>query len=718
MSSDASQQTSMNPADAEQQRRQQISQIAEEIAQLSEADLQPAQYYSEFLQRIYFVVQAYAAAVWIRTPQGNLVIQCQINLRELNLDRTPETRPMHDELLRQAALQAKGGLIRPHFSHNFGTTPDQIAGNPTDYEIILVPIMQDKKVIGLLEVWQDPNRPNPVSKSFFDFMVRMSAFVSLFNRNHQLRQMLGQQELWLKLETFARQIHNSLQVTECSYIVANEGRRLIEADRISVATRPNKKSSVTAISGADVVEKRSNLVQLMRKLFDAVIDWGEKLIYNGAKDDALPPKVLKALDAYLAESNAKLLVIMPLQDEREKELKKKARSALLMECFDTNIQPDQLMARLDVVGRHACPALYNALEHKRIPMRFLWLPLAKVQDGLGGKAKAITTAVVAGLTLLVLALIFLPFPLKMEANGNCLPKDRVWVFSPLEGTVQSVAPGVHSGSEVQKGAVLFEMFDFGLFKQVSEMQTDIEGLDAKIGPALKPGDANDPNKNEANIAAFADKITMEKKNEQLQNLRKRTNANLSKPGYFTVTSPRKGIVLTADPKELQGKSVKPTDKLIQIGFTDLDNPKLTDWEIELKIPQKHVGQVFRAFEKNPNADLDVDILFVARAEVGVYRAKLSRKKIAAQTTNQKDDNNEPEAIVYAWARINPIKVKDKDGKEIDDIPADMRVPARMLTSGSEVHTRIRCGNYPAGYSLFYGVYEFLYEKVVFPLSWR
>src|SRR5262249_5194373 len=197
---------------------------------------------------------------------------------------------------------------------------------------------------------------------------------------------------WIKLETFARQVHASLHTTEVAYLIANESRRLIEVDRVSVATRPGDKCAVTAISGADVVEKRSNLVVLMRALFDAVIEWGERLVYVGVKDDALPPKVLSALDKYLEESNAKILIIMPLHDERDKETKKKARSALMLECFETNLQPEQLLARLDVVGRHACPALYNAQEYRRIPMRFLWLPLAYVQDGLGGKAKAITAA--------------------------------------------------------------------------------------------------------------------------------------------------------------------------------------------------------------------------------------------------------------------------------------------------------------------------------------
>ena len=719
MSSDSTQQSSMNPIEAqqaEQARRQQINQIGEEIAQLSEADLAPAEYFKEFLQRIYFVVQPFAAAVWIRTPQGNLVIQCQMQMRELNLDGTPDARPMHDELLRQAALQAKGGVIAPHFSHNFGGAADQVAGNPTDYAILLVPIMQEKKVIGLLEVWQDPTRTQQVTNNLFQFMVRMSAFVSLFNRNHQLRQMLGQQELWLKLETFARQIHNSLHVTEVSYLIANEARRLIEADRISVATRPNRKCSVTAISGADVVEKRSNLVQLMRKLFDRVIEWGEKLIYTGTKDDALPPKVLKALDAYLAESNSKILVIVPLQDEREKDRKKKARSALMMECFETNLPPEQLLARLDVVGRHACTALYNAQEYRRIPMRFIWLPLAYLQDGLGGKAKAITTAVAAGVTLLALALIFVPFPLKMEANGQILPIDRVQIFAPMAGTITDIPKGLKSGSKVAKGQVLFEMYDLELRKQVNDLQTEIAILQGKAGPAAKPNDAGE-NKSESAIAARADGIRLQKTSETLENLRRRTNADLTRPGRFFVTAPRTGMILTGDFRErFQGMSVKPNEPLMRIGFTDPENPRVADWEIELKIPQKNVGQVFRAFEKlPPKAELDVDVLFMSQPDAGSFRGKLRKDKIASQATTQKDDNNESEPVVLAWLRINP----HKDANGNDDIPADRRItPSLLLSSGSEVHTRVRCGYHPMGYSLFYGVYEFMYEKVVFPLSWK
>src|SRR5260370_17153067 len=92
--------------------------------------------------------------------------------------------------------------------------------------------------------------------------------------------MAGQQTLWTKLESFPRQIHGSLNPMEVGYQVANEGRRLIDCDRVSVAQRRGKHAHVEAISGADIAEKRSNLVRYMATLFHAVLASREKPTYH------------------------------------------------------------------------------------------------------------------------------------------------------------------------------------------------------------------------------------------------------------------------------------------------------------------------------------------------------------------------------------------------------------------------------------------------------
>jgi len=67
-----------------------------------------------------------------------------------------------------------------------------------------------------------------------------------------------------------------------------------------------------------VVEKRSNLVRLMPTLFDKVIKWGEKLITRGEGRQP-PARCHPCPDAYLAESNSKLLVVLPLKDDAKEK---------------------------------------------------------------------------------------------------------------------------------------------------------------------------------------------------------------------------------------------------------------------------------------------------------------------------------------------------------------------------------------------------------------
>src|SRR5205823_4643553 len=103
----------------------------------------PSDYYGEFLQRVLTAVAAPAGAVWIRTPQGHLQLQYQVNLRQVGLDNSETDRQQHDELLRMAAQMAKPQLVPPHS----GTGPTEdgkpAPGNPTDKVILIAPILVD-----------------------------------------------------------------------------------------------------------------------------------------------------------------------------------------------------------------------------------------------------------------------------------------------------------------------------------------------------------------------------------------------------------------------------------------------------------------------------------------------------------------------------------------------------------------------------------------------
>jgi hypothetical protein len=679
--------------------RKQINRLFDEVAKMAEMDVAPADFYAEFLKRVLLGLAAPSGVVWLRTAQGHLQLQQQINLRQVGLEQNEHAQQVHNELLRQAFQQVRPFHLPPHSSTGPAEGGNVAAGNPTDYEILLVPIVVDQVVAGLVEVWQSPGRNPQAIPGFMQFLTRMANLASLYTRNNKLRLMVGQQALWTQLEAFARQVHGSLNPTEVSYLVANEGRRLIECDRVSIALRQGRKYSIEAVSGADVVEKRSNLIQLMKALSKHVIIWGEKLVYSGTKDDSLPPKVLNALDAYLAESNSKLLVIMPQKDEREKESKKPPRSAVVMESFDPPSSVDQMLARMEVVSRHSTSALYNAVEHRRIPMRFIWMPIAKVQEGLGGKARAIVFSILAGLIVLIAAMIMVPYPLKMDAKGALLPVERRWIYSPVEGRVVEFAEGLEPSSHVAENQTLVKMEDLTLqvklqtlIDEIATAEHDLLALTNQLNAATTGGDRARINSEKAQKKAQRDT-----KNRQLTILRERTHSDPMHPGFFWLLSPMNGTILNWGFREnLTNKFVKPSEQLLRVGDTD------QAWEIELKIPQKHIGQILYAFGSNkPDAKLDVDIL-LSTAPTRVFKGILERSRIGGEATPNKDEATDTEPVVQAFVRI-----------EGDGIASADRIPDDLYLTGAEVHTKVRCGNRAMGYSLFYGLWEFFYEKVVF-----
>jgi hypothetical protein len=708
--------------------RRHINRLIEEVGRLAESELPPSEFYGELLKRVLAAMAAPAGAVWARTPQGNLQLQFHINMREVGLDRNEQSKLTHDELLRRSVLNPQPIHLLPHSGMGPGEEGKSNAGNPTDFLLLLVPILLNNEVQGFLEVWQSPDRPMNAVPGFLQFMSTMADLAARYIRNQLMGQMAGQQQVWTQLEGFARQIHGSLKPLEVSYIIANEGRRLIDCDRVSVGIRMGRKARVEAVSGCDVVEKRSNLVVLMRKLFDSVIAWGEKLVYNGTKDDSLPPDVLHALDAYLAESNSKLLVVLPLRDEREKESKKPSRSALLMECFEPQTEPQQLVSRLEVVGRHAAPALYNAVEYRRIPMRFLWLPLAAVQEGLGGKGKAIAIGVFLLLVALVSALVLIPYPLKMDSKGQLVPITRRNVYTEVDARVLEIS--VKPNSLVRPGDNLVRLKNRELEQKIREARPALTGAERLLQGLLLEQQKDSGGLKPEERFSLVQKIAEAQKDRDVKKAQlevlEGANADPSEPGAFFVKAPpfttdevqrresyrrEQGLdpflqptwsVLSSDFREnLAGRGVDPSQPLFRIG--DIKG----GWEVELKIPQKHLYQVLNAYKRLKTDRLDVDLL-VRTEPTRTFKGILKRERIGGEATPQKDDNNEAEPVVTAY-----VSIDDREDAEGNEIPSEKLIPRDLLVTGTEVVAKVRCGNAALGYSLFYGVWEFLCEKVLF-----
>ena len=626
-------------ADSVRRLSRQFDQVGEMMARLSGSNISSSEFFQTMVTRTIGAIDGPAGAIWLKSPQGLLQLHHQTNMGQIGLDDRRNGRAAHGEMLKIAFGIKKLIFVEPE---KMIPAPEGVeAGNLTTYPVVLAPILTDQAdILGIFEIWLDANANLALRNAQVQFVLNMSGYASNFLKNTAALRNSAQEQVFTQLEAFSRQIHSSLNPTEVAFQVANEGRRLIGCDRISVGVRHGRRTKIEAVSGSDIVEKASVQVKMMRDLFDAVLDWNQTLVYRGSRDSTLPAEVLAALDAYLSQSNPKLLVLQPLRDEREaiKEKEKEpkpgpSRSALLLESFDPPEQVDPLLQRFEIVCGHSASALYNASEMKRIPLPYLWKPMLALQKRAGGKARFYTFLGLSLVTILVLMLVFVPYPLKLDAKGQLLPEERNYIYAAGQGRVMQFK--VDQGQIIRPNTPIAVVMDLDLAKEIQDKIAEKNNSEAKC--ASLNGQSNDTNMPEAKRKEKRDELAREQNNlatieKQLQLLLDQHKANLDNPGEFVVMAPEfrrarnargpaSWKVVSADFKDqLTNRFVKPTDPLLRIGNT------AGAWQIEMKIPQKHVSQLLRAYSTmDPNEYLEVDVLAVSEP-TSTYKGRLYRAR--------------------------------------------------------------------------------------------
>lgn len=722
---------SANPAGSSDEKNRygrQIEEAFEAAAKLAGSNLAPTEFYEQLLNRTLSAIDAPAGAVWLRTPQGFLQVACQTNLDKIGLDDKRGGRQCHNEVLRQVfqAAPPRPVILEPNgrLAPGAGEPGPVPPANLTDHFALFAPIVTtDKQALGVLEVFQNPTHDPRLYPAFLNYAFQMAGYASQYHHYISTRTGTGAERTFTQIESFARLIHGTLNPTEVAYHVANEGRKLIECDRLCVGVRhARKKVTVEAVSGADVVEKASTHVRRLRNLMEAVLQWGEPLIFKGTKDAGLPPAVAHSLDEYLHESQPKLLVVQPIRDDREKDAKKAARSVLVLESFNPPENADPLVQRLEVVGKHAAPALFNAAQMKRVPLKFLWWPIAKVQEGVGGKGRFYAISAAVLLAIFIGCMAFVPYPLKMDGTGELKPVEIAQIFPSREGRIVEIRR--KPGEKVGPNDAIVELFSADLAREYTQSLDKFitqSGRRDKIKQQLKE------------IGSGEDALRLRVElNQQLNDAR--LNAEIAeveirelvkafkmgepvRPGFFFALTPAfdtnlarpfaasRWTVLNDDRREnLHTRTVRPNEELLRVGNLE------GKWHAELKIPQRNIGQIRRAFADpkyhkveagTGKKYLDVDVLLRSEGDTS-YRGRLYEDGLAAQAIPNKNEHDETEPVVTAYVKLN-----------LEDIPESQHIPTDQFVTGLEVSVRIRCGDHAMGYSLFHGVWEWLYEKVVF-----
>ncbi|MEC9092500.1 MAG: hypothetical protein VX438_07340, partial [Planctomycetota bacterium] len=304
-----------------QQTKVQIRGLVNEIQTLAQSGCSVEEFYDGFLSRVTSALASTGSAIWKVNDNGQLELQFQINVAATELAGNEQAQISHDRLLKKIIQSNEPTVVQPHS----GSGDPDGAANPTSSLLIIERLRVDQKVIGLVEVFQRSGSGPTTQRGYLRFLVQMCEIASDFLKNKKIRTYQEQQELLEKLEQFIRAAHHGLDPKQSAYTIVNEGRRLVDCDRVSFAKRESGKFRIEVVSGLDSIDRRADEIKKLSELATTVVRGERPLWFNGDTEN-LPPQIEQRLQAYIDRAHSKVVCVIPLWETRKEDIVEEAES--------------------------------------------------------------------------------------------------------------------------------------------------------------------------------------------------------------------------------------------------------------------------------------------------------------------------------------------------------------------------------------------------------
>jgi len=684
--------------------RSQIRALVAEIEQLARTDAAEADFFRGLLERVLVAMEAVAGLVWLVGEGGRVEPICHAGVENTGIAATPETQAAHGALV-QALVQSPTGLLVPPHSElgAGGAVGGTVAANDSGLLVIAAPIDRGGVRAGLIEVFHQQNLPD-VERGYLTFLEQVSAVAGDYLDRRQLKTLDNQQTALTQVERFSRAVHESLDPVATAFVLANEARRIIGCDRVSVLVRRRRKLRLEAVSGQESVERRASAVQAIEAFVRVVAMAGDPLWHPDPSKE-LPPQIEEELEHYIDESHATALAVIPLEKPRPTPVVKPggvdavavARAetpigtapepigAIVAEWFSSSSFDTGKRARVDLVAEHGKVAIANALTHTSLPFYGL--------IDLMGKSRVLTTArnlprtVLAALSAVaaLLALILIPAELRLEGKGTLEPVHRRDVFAGIDGVVEKLEAGLEHGASVKQGQLLATLrntdLEVALTDVLGRKASSEEQLVATRRALLEDKKISADEKTRLSGRA----AQLQREIESLEQQRKLYE---TKKHDLEVRSPIDGVIVTWQVRDrLTLRPVEKGQSLMSIA------DKTGPWELEVHMPDDRLGHINRAalVAKQDGRDLTVD--YILATDPGTRHYGLV-KEIHEQAEVRGEAGN----TVLVRVTIDPERHEKEE-----------------LGAGATVTARIACGKRPLGYVWFHDVLAFIQSQILFRL---
>lgn len=409
------------------------------------------------------------------------------------------------------------------------------------FSILLVPLIDRGSLVGVVEAVNKLDG-TPFDEDDLFALTTFAETASSALHNASLLMAERKVEILEALVKTSGEITSTLDLDRVLQAVVNGPAAVIPYERAAIALDERGGIRLRAVSGTTQLNADDPQYRGLREIlqWSAVLSEPLLVAQHGEEVESDREETKAKFQQYFAESGMRACHLLPLVDEEGRV------GVLLFESSDPDFLAEAHLEMIKVLASQATVALRNASLYKEVPFISVLQPLVERKKRFLALEKHKRAALVIGVAAVVVFLLAVPLPLRVDGNAVVAPARVAHVGSEFEGVIKSI--DVREGDVVKKGAPIAELEDWDYRSALAAAQAKHQTAVAAMDRALANNDGSEAGIQRAQADYWASEVT-------------RAEDRLAKT---IIRSPIDGVIATPQVENLVGHKLKEGDSFVDI----------------------------------------------------------------------------------------------------------------------------------------------------------
>lgn len=431
---------------------------------------------------------------------------------------------------------------------------------------IYKPIVLEDEPFGVLKLVKKRDS-NIIYQEEIGLLDAVAGLIPVYLNQMRLPKVLSRMEDIGKLFEVSKGIFSDLHIKKIAYSIANLLPSAVSCERCVVALKNKEAVKIEAITGQDMLEKKSVVVKNLTDIVKYVSIKGEALSLSfNTPADGFPEGLKAEAEEYFKNNPFKTFHAVPIKDD------KKVLGVIAIETSKDMFTQNELMMFNFLAGQAAL-AFRNATMYHEIPYAGAWRKLSSAKDRFFALPVTKRALIAAVIVLGLLLLFVVKIPNKVSGECEVFPGVKYYARAKVEGILKSYL--VREGDRVSAGQAVALMDDTEMLKKIREAQSRQEVLKAAMTKDFGAGRIADYEIERLRYMSIGAEIDLLR--YSLENTR--------------ILAEGPGVVLTSQSRftERIGKPLSKGEEIIEIG-------ELGGLLLEVAVPEKDIRFIKSAQE--------------------------------------------------------------------------------------------------------------------------